>query len=167
MKILLTAGMLLLGCALLPRWNARLLASDNNSPTDGERFYLEKIRPILSQKCYKCHTDDPLSHLRVDSRAALLQGGKRGPAGKLTEQLRQQMGEGIRVRPDLTLVELQLRLWEQYRLEVSLSRLWTVLGEMELTLKKSHSTPASEIQKKPVAGEKNSSSVSVRSRRKS
>ena len=47
------------------------------------------------------------------------QGGKRGP----------------------TLVELQLQLWEQHRLEVSLSRLWTVLSEMKLTLKKSHSTP--------------------------
>src|SRR5439155_13887734 len=30
--------------------------------------------------CYSCHTDNKLGGLRVDSRVALLQGGKSGPA---------------------------------------------------------------------------------------
>jgi len=63
------------------------------------------------------------------------QGSKRGPQSKITEELRQQIREWIRARPDLTLVELQLQLWEQHQLELSLSRLWTVLREMKLTLK--------------------------------
>ena len=79
-SIFLIAGTLLLGCALLPRWNGTLLAADETALNDGQRFYVEKIRPILSQKCYKCHTDQPNSRFRVDSREAILQGGKRGPA---------------------------------------------------------------------------------------
>jgi len=73
-------------------------------------------------------------------------GGKRGPASKLTEELRERMRAWIAARPDLTLAELQLRLWERQELEVSLSRLWTVLGEMGLCLKKSHSTLPSKIR---------------------
>jgi hypothetical protein len=43
-------------------------------------FFEAKIRPILVNKCYSCHTDNKLGGLRVDSRAGLLEGGKRGPA---------------------------------------------------------------------------------------
>jgi mono/diheme cytochrome c family protein len=76
----LTAGMLLLGCALLPTWSA-LLASDETAPlNEGQQFYKYKIRPLLVEHCYKCHTDDPESHLRVDSRDGMLKGGRRGPA---------------------------------------------------------------------------------------
>ena len=63
-------------------------------------------------------------------------GGKRGPASKLTAELRERIRAWIEARPDLTLAELQLRLWERQELEVSLSRLWTVLDEMGLYLKK-------------------------------
>ncbi len=76
-------------------------------------------------------------------------GGKRGPASKLTEELRERIRAWVQARPDLTLAELQLRLWEQQELEVSLSRLWTVLGEMGLYLKKSRSTPPSKIRPQP------------------
>src|SRR5215831_1668475 len=113
MKILLTAGILLLGCALLPRWGTRLLASDNNTPADGERFYLEKIRPILSQRCYKCHSDDPLSHLRVDSRAALLQGGKRGPAIVPGDPEKSLLIEAVRQTGDLKMPKQDRKLDDQ------------------------------------------------------
>src|SRR5215475_15149787 len=79
-SIFLITGTLLLGCALLPSWSRALLAADETALSDGQRFYIEKIRPILSQKCYVCHTDQPNSRFRVDSREAILQGGKRGPA---------------------------------------------------------------------------------------
>src|SRR6516165_11499617 len=79
-SILLIAGTVLLVCVLLPRWSGTLLAADETALSDGQRFYIEKIRPILSQKCYKCHTDQPIGRFRVDSREAILQGGKRGPA---------------------------------------------------------------------------------------
>ena len=80
-------------------------------------------------------------------------GGKRGPRSKITEELRNEIRGWIRARPDLTLVELQLQLWEQCQVEISLSRLWTVLKEMNLTLKKSHSMPPSRILKRSVARE--------------
>ena len=90
---------------------------------------------------------------RKTGRIERPQGGKRGPRSKLTDELRQQIHGWIRTQPDLTLVELQLQLWEQHQIEVSLSRLWTVLKEMKLTLKKSHSTPPNRIAKRSVARE--------------
>ena len=76
-------------------------------------------------------------------------GAKRGPASKFTPELREQLGHWIRKRSDLTLAELQLRLWEDHRIEVSLSRLWTVLQEMGMRLKKSRSMPPSKTPKAP------------------
>ncbi len=86
-----------------------------------------------------------LRSLRHTGQVERRRGGKRGPASKLTPPLRERMRSWIEARPDLTLAELQLRLWEQQEVEVSLSRLWTVLGEMGLYLKKSHSTLPSKI----------------------
>ena len=46
-------------------------------------FFERRIRPVLAEQCYECHsaTSPKLKGgLRVDSRAALLQGGETGPA---------------------------------------------------------------------------------------
>ena len=43
-------------------------------------FFESRIRPILSNSCYGCHTNSALGGLRVDSREALLKGGASGPA---------------------------------------------------------------------------------------
>lgn len=63
-------------------------------------FFETKIRPVLVEHCYKCHSaqpgKEPKGGLRVDSRAALLLGGDNGPAivpgdpnkGKFIEALR-------------------------------------------------------------------------------
>src|SRR5262245_6754326 len=53
-------------------------------------FFESKVRPVLANSCYDCHTDSANGGLRVDSREALLKGGKRGPAiviGKPEESL--------------------------------------------------------------------------------
>lgn len=84
--------------------------------------------------------------LRQTGKVERPAGGKRGPASKLTPALRERIRTWIQARRDLTLAELQLRLWEEQELEVSLSRLWTVLGEMGLYLKKSRSTLPSKIR---------------------
>src|SRR5262245_8256300 len=47
------------------------------SPTE---FFESKVRPILANNCYACHTDSKMGGLRLDSRVALLEGGKSGPA---------------------------------------------------------------------------------------
>jgi mono/diheme cytochrome c family protein len=53
-------------------------------------FFESKVRPLLATHCYDCHTDSANGGLRVDSREALLKGGKRGSAivvGKPEESL--------------------------------------------------------------------------------
>jgi hypothetical protein len=47
------------------------------------KFFETKIRPVLVDRCYGCHSDSAKSlggGLRVDSREALLRGGDSGPA---------------------------------------------------------------------------------------
>jgi transposase len=104
--------------------------------------------------------------LRQTGRVERPTGGKRGPASKLTTELRERLRAGIQARPDLTLVELQLRLWENHDLEVSLSRLWTVLGEMGLCLKKSHFTPPSKTRKPPASSALSGAKKRARSTRR-
>ncbi len=43
-------------------------------------FFENKVRPILADNCYDCHTAAEMGGLRVDSRERLLQGGKSGQA---------------------------------------------------------------------------------------
>src|SRR5689334_12854014 len=50
------------------------------SGAEPAEFFEAKIRPLLVNRCYVCHTDKASGGLRVDSRAALLKGGKSGPA---------------------------------------------------------------------------------------
>ena len=70
------AGVLLLGLAM-PAAGARA-----QSPGE-EAFFEAKVRPVLAEMCFKCHGGSKTSgDLRVDSRAALLEGGTRGAAIK-------------------------------------------------------------------------------------
>jgi cytochrome c553 len=46
-----------------------------------DAFFERKIRPILADTCFKCHGGEKTNgKLRVDSRKALLNGGRSGPA---------------------------------------------------------------------------------------
>jgi hypothetical protein len=51
----------------------------HGQPTAPDYFEL-KIRPLLATNCYSCHTESALGGLRLDSREAMLKGGKRGPS---------------------------------------------------------------------------------------
>ena len=59
-------------CGLLP-----LLQAQN---PDAEQFFESKIRPVLANNCYTCHTGAKSGGLRLDSRESIIQGGKSGPA---------------------------------------------------------------------------------------
>ena len=60
---------------------------------EGLRYFREKIEPVLAAECYQCHSsraEDVKGGLRLDSRAAMLQGGDSGPAvvpGEVDESL--------------------------------------------------------------------------------
>jgi hypothetical protein len=54
--------------------------ADALTPEQSE-FFEKQVRPILVERCYSCHSANTAqSGLRLDSRAALLAGGARGPA---------------------------------------------------------------------------------------
>jgi transposase len=77
---------------------------------------------------------------------------RHGPESKVTEAVEEQLRSWVRQQPDLTLVEIQERLWETARLPVSVARVWQVLRRMKLRLKKSHSTPRSKTRRRISGG---------------
>jgi cytochrome c553 len=48
--------------------------------SDDHELFETRIRPLLQQRCFKCHGEDTLGDLTLDSRAAVLAGGASGPA---------------------------------------------------------------------------------------
>ena len=49
-------------------------------PASSPDYFETKVRPVLANNCYACHTDSALGGLRLDSLEAMTKGGKRGPA---------------------------------------------------------------------------------------
>ena len=59
----------------------RTLLADAPIPADQAAFFETKVRPVLADSCLKCHGEKKQSSgLRLDSRAAILEGGLNGPA---------------------------------------------------------------------------------------
>ena len=50
------------------------------SSQNKDDFFETNVRPTLATECFSCHTDSQLGGLRLDSREAMLRGGKSGPA---------------------------------------------------------------------------------------
>ncbi len=79
---------------------------------------------------------------------------RHGTVRKVTAAVEQRLRGWVQAQPDLTLAELQQRLEKAHHLHVSIGRLWQVLRQMGLRLKKSHSTPASATRKPTSSGAK-------------
>jgi len=90
---------------------------------------------------------------------------RRGTVRKVTVAVEQQLRRWVQAQPDLTLAELQQKLEKVQHLHVSIGRLWQVLRQMGLRLKKSRSTPANATRKPISSGAKPSRKRSPRSRR--
>ncbi|MCC6494497.1 MAG: PSD1 domain-containing protein [Pirellulales bacterium] len=91
-------------------------------------FFESQVRPLLHSACGECHgPSEQWSGLRVDSRAALLAGGDRGPAvvpgdaehSRLIEAVR-RTGE-LEMPPDEPLAADQIAILEQW---ISLGAPW-------------------------------------------
>jgi len=70
-------------CALLlPR--LLLAAESPNASPEGIEFFEKKIRPVLVERCYACHSAENEKKLKanlyLDSREGLLKGGDTGPS---------------------------------------------------------------------------------------
>ena len=62
---------------------AFLLSTPVAADQEGTDFFEKRIRPVLVEKCYGCHSaeaDKLKAGLHLDSRAGTLRGGDRGPA---------------------------------------------------------------------------------------
>ena len=75
-----------ISATLLATWaftlgtSAALPASD---PSESPEFFEKRIRPVLSEQCFKCHSSNAeklKGGLMLDSREAILKGGDTGPA---------------------------------------------------------------------------------------
>ena len=74
----------------------------SNSP-DGDKFFDQQVKPLLTQHCLKCHGDGPKikGGLSLNSRAAMLQGGDSGPAVDLAKPADSRFLAAINYRDDL------------------------------------------------------------------
>ena len=90
---------------------------------------------------------------------------RRGTVRKVTAAVEQRLLGWVQAQPDLTLAELQQKLERTHHLHVSIGRLWQVLRQMGLRLKKSRSMPANATRKPTSSGAKPSSKPSAGSRR--
>ena len=68
---------------------------------------------------------------------------------RATEEVRAQLREMVRQQPDVTLAELQRRLYESSRVQFSVSGLWRVLRRMKLRFKKNRSGLKNKTRRKP------------------
>ena len=64
---------------------------------------------------------------------------RHGPKGRLTAEVEQFLRAAVSRQPDLTLAELQQRLRDHLRIEISRSRLWVWLRRLGLRHKKNRS----------------------------
>src|SRR5438045_4045661 len=56
------------------------LFAEATAPTQEQKdFFENRIRPLLAQNCFACHTNSRMGGLRLDSRDGLLKGGSSGP----------------------------------------------------------------------------------------
>jgi hypothetical protein len=89
--------------------------------TDPIEFFQQRVRPILANHCYACHTEMKMGGLQLDSREHVLKGGKSGPAvllGNPDESLLiravSHAHERLKMPPQETLSDAQiadLRTW--------------------------------------------------------
>ena len=77
---------------------------------------------------------------------------RHGRPNQVTPLVQERLREWLREQPDRTLAELQEQLREQTQVRVSIPRLWVVLQQMKLRLKKSRSTPRSRTLRKTGSG---------------
>ena len=88
---------------------------------EAEKFFESKVRPLLVERCHKCHAGTMIKgKLRLESREALLKGGETGPAvvaGKPDESLLMKAvrhQDGLAMPPNGKLSEAQISVLAEW-----------------------------------------------------
>lgn len=92
---------LLIAAALLVSPRA-ITAAEPAFPTEEIEFFEKRVRPILANRCYECHSTakgKKQGGLLLDDRAAILTGGDSGPAVVAREPEKSLLVEAIRHDP--------------------------------------------------------------------
>src|SRR4051812_46290127 len=82
-KVLRVASILLAALPLASQIaaEARQAAAPGTAPAPPSSEYFESyVRPVLAANCFDCHAEEKMGGLRLDSRDAMLKGGRSGPA---------------------------------------------------------------------------------------
>ncbi len=110
----------------------------------GDEFFEKKIRPVLVDNCYGCHSSklkNPMGGLVLDSRSGLLRGGVSGPVIVFGKPL-----ESLLIRA-LRYSDLRLKMPPTGRLPdsvISDFEEWIAAGAPDPRIEPSSSTPAGE-----------------------
>ncbi len=107
------ATLLVAALPLTIEWTIEARQPAQPSAASSPEYFESKVRPVLASNCYDCHAEEQFGGLRLDSRDAMLKGGKSGPAivpgdpdqSLLIQAVRQtseklKMPKGGRLRPD-------------------------------------------------------------------
>jgi hypothetical protein len=86
-----------------------------------EQYFETKVRPLLIQNCYGCHSDGAAGGLRLDSRKAILRGGKDGavvdldhPGQSLLLRAIHYNDQNLHMPPKGPLDDVQVAVLEQW-----------------------------------------------------
>ena len=90
------------------------------------------------------------------------QAGRKWRAGA---EAQRQVMDWVASKPDLTLAQLQAKLYGEAGISLSLGRIWHLLKKLGLRLKKSHSTRSSGTPRSTASDAKSSRHASRRSHR--
>ncbi len=102
----------------------KAMADDRKSEPDAADFFESKVRPVLVEHCYKCHSTQaktPRGNLRLDSLDGMKKGGDTGPAivpgdvnGSLLVQAVRYKDEQMKMPPKGKLPEATVATLERW-----------------------------------------------------
>lgn len=107
-----------------------------------EAFFENRIRPILSGICFRCHGGERISGgLRVDTRSALLEGGDSGPAIVAGQPESSLLLQAIGRQPDVSAMppavdqSLSRQQVEDFRSWIAAGAFWPERGQAFASVK--------------------------------
>ena len=84
-------------------------------------FFESRVRPLLAERCFACHTDSEMGGLRLDSLERALQGGSRGaaiipgdPVGSLLLTAVRRTRDDLKMPPSEALAASEIEVLEQW-----------------------------------------------------